>query len=369
MIFIGLAVSGKENINYKLDQYTSQLAEANESGDVQLAQLIESNISLLYGPHAIFSNASSVRALVWASFMTSFVAAALMIIQKILTLTEVMAVWVTGSKSLVLAVLVLIFAWAIGDVCKGIHTGDYVVYLVGDSAPPSLLSSVVFVISALISFATGTSWGTMAIVFPLAIPLAWAAAEGDRAILLGVISSVLAGSVFGDHCSPVSDTTILSASFSGCSLMNHVKTQIPYALTVGCASLVLGDLATGCSLYNEWVGLIFTISVCILIIYLFGKRVPDFEAKSDEASPCDRSSIAAGKGKEFDDEIVIEGKLSEDNIVDDTSQPSSSSYLESVADTAMAHHREQRSLEGGLLVGPLDKESWFASTILTMCRR
>ena len=106
-----------------------------------------------------------------------------------------------------------------------------------DTLPIRLLPVLVFFLSAAISFATGTSWGTMAILLPLVIPLGaeltsagQLASDGHYTILLGVVSSVLAGSIFGDHCSPISDTTVMSSMASACDHLDHVRTQLPYAL-------------------------------------------------------------------------------------------------------------------------------------------
>lgn len=109
-------------------------------------------------------------------------------------------------------------------------------YAFGDSDTSVALPSLVFIISMIISFATGTSWGTMAIVIPLALPLAKAI---EPNVLLPTLGSVLAGAIFGDHCSPISDTTIMSAMAAAGDLMDHVKTQLPYAITAAIVSMVM----------------------------------------------------------------------------------------------------------------------------------
>jgi Na+/H+ antiporter NhaC len=110
---------------------------------------------------------------------------------------------------------------------------------------------IVFATAAAMSFATGTSWGTMAILLPLVVPLTVAlggytdgGTDFQYTILLGTISSVLAGAIFGDHCSPISDTTVLSSMASGCDHMDHVRTQMPYALLVAAVGMALGDIGT-----------------------------------------------------------------------------------------------------------------------------
>jgi Na+/H+ antiporter NhaC len=134
---------------------------------------------------------------------------------------------------------------------------------------------VVFVVAALVSFATGTSWGTMAILFPLVMPLAHELAPGDHLIMLSAVSSILTGSVWGDHCSPISDTTILSSMASSCDHVDHVRTQLPYALAVGLVSLVFGDLATGLGLYPAWVGMLLGAAALVLLLRVVGRVVPD----------------------------------------------------------------------------------------------
>ena len=121
-----------------------------------------------------------------------------------------------------------------------------------DRLDPRLLPAIVFMLAAATSFATGTSWGTMGILIPLAVPTAHgvALAAGydavhDHAMVLGAISAVLAGAIFGDHCSPISDTTVLSSMASGCDHVDHVRTQLPYALAVGIVAVVTGYLPAG----------------------------------------------------------------------------------------------------------------------------
>jgi len=150
---------------------------------------------------------------------------------------------------MVLAMLVLLLAWSIGQVTNGdLHAADWLAGVVSDTLDPRLLPALTFVLAAGISFATGTSWGTMGILMPLVIPVCLQLTAGgpegmQQHVLLGTVSSVLAGAVFGDHCSPISDTTVLSSMASACDHVDHVRTQLPYALLAGGTGLVLGDLA------------------------------------------------------------------------------------------------------------------------------
>ena len=227
------------------------------------------------GLREIMGQADSPRALLWAAFAGSVAAIVVAVVLRSLSFAEAMSAWVAGARSVVLAVMVLVLAWALGDVCKELGTARFVIELVGPAVPVSLLPALVFVISAAVAFATGTSYGTMAVLFPLVVPLAHALAPGDSAVMLGSISSILAGSVWGDHCSPISDTTILSSMASSCDHVDHVRTQIPYALAVGLVALVLGDIATGVGLYPPWVGLLLGGAILFVVVRFCGKAVPD----------------------------------------------------------------------------------------------
>lgn len=228
----------------------------------------------------VFSNASSLDVLLWASLLSVVVAAVLPLAQKILTLKEVSDAMVEGFKSMLLAVIVLVLAWSIGEVTGQLHTADYVVGFAQGALSPHFLPVLVFLIAAGISFATGTSWGTMAILMPLVIPIAHGlstaaghapGASAYYVFLMGTISSVLAGSVWGDHCSPISDTTILSSMGSGSDHIAHVKTQIPYAIGLGVLGMLVGDIPTTYGL-PVWASLIIGTVIIVAVVMIFGKR-------------------------------------------------------------------------------------------------
>jgi Na+/H+ antiporter NhaC len=239
----------------------------------------------------VFSNANSLDVLLWASLAAATVALLLPIVQRILTIRQAMEGLVEGFKSMLLACAVLVLAWAIGVVTGQLHTADYVVGLTSGVLSPHWLPVLVFVISAGISFATGTSWGTMAILMPLAIPIAHrlSLAAGHEVtgepyyiFMLGTISSVLAGSVWGDHCSPISDTTILSSMSSGCDHIAHVRTQLPYAFTIGIVGMIVGDIPTAYGM-SPWISILVGSAIIIGGLYLFGKRV-DWKSRPDAAA-------------------------------------------------------------------------------------
>jgi len=240
-----------------------------------------------YGMREIISNSDSYLALLWSSFTACIVSAIMILSQKIMSLSETIDAWFIGIRSMLLAIIILTLAWSIGAITVEMKTADYIISLIGGDISPHYLPVLIFIIAAITSFATGTSWGTMAIMMPIVIPLAHSVAglnnliPADSTIILyGVISSVLAGSVFGDHCSPISDTTILSSIASGCNHVDHVRTQLPYALVVAFVCILLGDIlsAYGYSPFLSF-GLIGIILVGVVLI--FGRKVnPEMDGKT-----------------------------------------------------------------------------------------
>lgn len=198
------------------------------------------------GVQDIIGAADSYKALLWSSLVSMIVAAGLSIGQRILTLEEVVDAWYQGMRAMIFAMIILILAWSLGSITDVLQTADFLVSVLGETLPVQIVPALVFILAAITAFATGSSWGSMGILTPLALPLTWAVmrANGydgpeDMHILYSAIASVLAGSVWGDHCSPISDTTILSSLASGCNHIEHVRTQIPYAILVGGTSLLL----------------------------------------------------------------------------------------------------------------------------------
>ena len=162
-----------------------------------------------------------------------------------------------GMQQMFLPTLILVFAWMLNSVIKELGAANYLVALLGDRLPSAWLPALVFLLASIISFSTGTSWGTMAIVMPLAIPLAvkltaFQAGMIESPILVATVGAVLAGAVFGDHCSPISDTTIVSAFSSDCDVMAHVRTQLPYALAAAFIATFLGYLPAGYGISPWW---------------------------------------------------------------------------------------------------------------------
>jgi Na+/H+ antiporter NhaC len=238
--------------------------------------------------HDIIGNGDSYAAMIWASLLAVVVAAAMTLGQRILDLAEVVDAWYAGVRSMLLAIIILVLAWTLSGVNEALHTGDFLVSVLGDTLPPALIPALVFVLSAFTAFATGSSWGVMGIMMPLVVPLTWAvmAAGGLTSspehlpILYAAIAAVMAGAVWGDHCSPISDTTILSWLASSCDHIDHVRTQLPYALTVGGVSMVVCTLPAGYGV-PWWLVLPLAAVVLLLGLRLFGQPVEDQDQPAD----------------------------------------------------------------------------------------
>ena len=174
-----------------------------------------------------------------ASLATGYIFAAivlllLMAFYKVRTLSDGFALYLKSMSNIISILAILVLAWSLSALGDNLGTAKYISGLVDGNLPPFLIPASVFIVGAIISFSTGSSWGTYAILFPIIIPLAH---QFDVSMYVS-IGAVLSGGLFGDHCSPISDTTILSATGAGCSQIDHVKTQIPYALFNGVCSLV-----------------------------------------------------------------------------------------------------------------------------------
>jgi len=223
----------------------------------------------------IIGSSDPYKALMWSSLVAALVAGTLTLAQRIMTLEQTVMAWCAGMKMMFLAMIVLILAWSLASLTEILHTADFLVSILGDAIPIGLVPFSVFLIAAATAFATGTSWGAMGILLPVVVPLTWAILDANSAadpahyhIMYSAIACVLSGAVWGDHCSPISDTTILSSLASRCNHIDHVTTQIPYALVVGTFALGLGTLPAGFGL-PWWIALgvaavgliIFTLTV------------------------------------------------------------------------------------------------------------
>ena len=247
----------------------------------------------------IIGSADTGATLLWAGLLGVLVAVFLSVGQRILSLKETMDAWYGGLKSVLFVMIILTLAWALGNVAGDLKTANYLVSILGDALPPSVLPAILFVIAAAVSFAVGTSWGTMGILMPLAVPLVWTVLQNnDMAnpdnfyIMYATIGTVLAGSVWGDHCSPISDTTIISSVAAGSDHIDHVRTQIPYALTVGVAALLLGLIPSGFGV-SPWITLPIGAVVLVGVIFVFGTKVEDRSGDGEEQKESEQEEAPA----------------------------------------------------------------------------
>jgi Na+/H+ antiporter NhaC len=226
----------------------------------------------------IIGSANSYKAMLWASLLGAMTAAIMTISQKILTTHETVDAWFGGVRAMLFAMIVLILAWALSDISLALHTADYLVSILADSLPAELVPVTVFILSAITAFTTGTSWGTLGILMPLVIPLCWAVMQVNGVadaehmhILYSAIACNLAGAVWGDHCSPISDTTVLSSMASGCDHIEHVRTQMPYAMLVGMVAIAVGTIPTAYGV-SPIISILVGSGILVGILNFFGRR-------------------------------------------------------------------------------------------------
>lgn len=225
----------------------------------------------------IIATSDSYKALLWGSLMGATTAGLLTLGQRIMTLDKLIEAALSGIQAMILPMIILILAWSMAAVTGELGTANYLILSLSDTIPYQVMPALVFLISAATAFATGSSWGVMGILMPLAIPLVAAQVGVDGSIspehlpiVYSTVASVLAGSVWGDHCSPISDTTILSSMASGCDHIEHVRTQMPYALLVGGVAILAGTLPAGFGL-PWWAGLVIGGGVLFLVLKMIGR--------------------------------------------------------------------------------------------------
>ena len=226
----------------------------------------------------ILATTEPYKAMMYSSFVGVLVAASLSIAQKILSVHETIDAWYGGLRATLFGMIILVLAWSLSDVTAALSTAQFLVTLFADSIPVALIPAIAFVLAAITAFTTGTSWGAMAILMPLVIPLAWAvmlvngiADPSGMHIMYSSVACCLAGAVWGDHCSPISDTTVLSSIASGCNHIEHVRTQLPYALLVGVVALGIGTIPGGFGV-PPWISIIVGIAILYGILRVIGQR-------------------------------------------------------------------------------------------------
>jgi Na+/H+ antiporter NhaC len=236
------------------------------------------NISFL----GAIQETDAATALKIGGFWAIILSLVLFLPRQVLSLKQLPEAAIKGAKSMLPAITILIFAWTIGSIIGELNTGVYLANSLGKTLPPFLYPALVFALAGVIAFATGTSWGTFAIMVPIAIDFALIF---DPEITLIMIAAVLAGAVFGDHCSPISDTTILSSTGAQCDHIEHVSTQLPYAVFTAAISfigyIVAGILITSVGLSSAVSAIIsLGVSALLMIIGLRIAHILTLRAKS-----------------------------------------------------------------------------------------
>ena len=206
-----------------------------------------------------------------AALIAAIVAIAMAVGKKIMPVKEAIETFVTGVKSMNITAVILLLAWSLSGVMKELGTATYLVSILSEHLPPFILPTIIFILGSIISFATGTSYGTMGILMPLAIPLSFALNPDPSFVILNV-GAVLTGAIFGDHCSPISDTTILSSMGSGCDHIDHVRTQLYYAVPVAAVAIFAGYIPAGLGM-PIYVTLPAGLVITAAIVRFVGKKV------------------------------------------------------------------------------------------------
>ena len=255
--FLGLYYNGYQTI-----MAGDNIGLINKINDIPLS---------MFSLRHCFSNSNAAIVLFQAALFSSILAAVMGRLQKIFSIKEAIEIWVKGVKSLIITILILALAWTLSSIVKELGTARYLVNILSGRIPPFLLSSIIFILGATISFATGTSYGTMGILMPLTIPLAYAISP-DPLFLSINIGAVLTGAIFGDHCSPISDTTILSSMGASCDHIDHVRTQLFYAIPVAIIAILFGYIPVSLGV-PVWLSLFIGSSVIFLLIFFIGKKV------------------------------------------------------------------------------------------------
>lgn len=253
--------------------YYSGYSSITSGDDILLQQLIKQSPLSFTAIRECFGVANASSSLFQAALFSSIVTIILGVCKKIFTISEAIDTWIDGMKGLLITGVILLLAWSLGSVIKEVGTADYLITLLSSSLPKFILPSVIFIFGAVISFSTGTAYGTMSILMPLAIPLAYAIYPDNTYVVMST-SAVLTGAIFGDHCSPISDTTILSSVGAGCSHIDHVKTQMWYSLFVGLVTILFGYIPVGLGV-PIYVALPMAIIVLIALTYFLGKPIED----------------------------------------------------------------------------------------------
>lgn len=241
---------------------------------------------------AVFSNADGAKVM----FLSSLAGSGLAFVfartrrslrdgSRPLAPSTILRTWVSGITGFSYALLILVLAWGIKEMCQAVHTSDYLIGALENVLDPRFLPLLVFGLAAAVAFSIGTSWTTMALLLPTMLPVAHQ--MGDITLVILVAAAVLDGAIFGDHCSPISDTTVLSSIAASCDHIAHVRTQAPYAITTMCIAAVCGYLGSTL-LYSTYIGLGLGMLVVVATLVIVGHdpdRTAPLDADGESASP------------------------------------------------------------------------------------
>lgn len=253
-----------------------------DGNDAALIALMKNSPLSFEAIFEALSNSDASVALFQAALLASIVAILMAVCEKILTIEDAISEWVGGMKTIVLTGVILILAWSLGGVIGEIGTAQYLVSVLKGTIPAFILPALIFVLGAVISFSTGTAYGTISILMPLAIPLSWAISP-DMGFAVTCTSGVLTGAIFGDHCSPISDTTILSSMGTSCNHIAHVQTQIYYAIFVAIITIFVGYIPAGFGV--PWfVSIPIGVIVMFVGLKLLGEKVDFDEVDNNSTS-------------------------------------------------------------------------------------
>ena len=237
----------------------------------------------------IIGSANSSRVLFLSSFVAAIVAVASAAMTRSLTIAESMDAWARGAASMLYPLFILVLAWSVATICDPEHlnTASFLVELSDGKVSVVWMPTLSFLVAGAVAFATGSSWSTMGLLMPLFISVTHYLLVDDNdagalhPMMLGTIGGILAGSIFGDHCSPISDTTVLSSAASGCDHLAHVKTQLPYAASVAGVALLLGYIPAGFG-YSPIVLLPLGLIVLFVLVQFLGRPCEQLVLQPDD---------------------------------------------------------------------------------------
>jgi Na+/H+ antiporter NhaC len=207
-----------------------------------------------------------------AALVSGIVALFLGVIVSQLAFVRLLGSWIGGMRSSLFPIVILLLAWSLKTVCDDLHTGGFIAAVMQGLVSALWFPAIVFIIAGITAFATGTSWGTMAILLPTLVPVAHVLDGGTYGVTTAIVcAAILDGAIMGDHCSPISDTTIMSSIASGSDHLDHVRTQLPYALLVGVLAVCCGYIPAALG-WPTWFSLLLATLAIILVHQKLGKN-------------------------------------------------------------------------------------------------